>query len=934
MSTTGQHTVEIDLKAKDSATSTIRGVVSGIQSQLGYLMGPITAMTGAVGLGALVKKGVEFNKTMEDSKGGIAGVLLMTREYVDATGKVVTGQKAMDAAFAESSVIQEKLKEDALGTAASYTELVQAFQSSVGPATKAGIKDLDDVREITVMATQAMAALGIPTAQAAQELRGLFAGDMGPDNRLNQVLGVTKADLNAVAGDADAVTKLFKDRLAPAASVAASRTETLTVRMSNLGDTIDQAMGGATTGIFSEISDLVAEVTKGVEANKGIFEDLGETVRVAFGVVKDIFSDVFGTANDTLKSHGLTWRDFLFMASTLFVGFVESVGSGVKFIVQYLTAPIETIRGLWKTLIGGLASLLGEFLRGIADTPVIGKLFAGAAESLDRFVVSLTTGDEAFDRFQKKAERNWGEGAFAAARKMMEDYGKETKKTTDELDTLGTRVNTTGAGAAAAAIHFGQVWATESAKASAALEKFLGEFAGFTGDTVGEATAKIEKEYQGLVGQLGQLMFQAKVPFEKGLAMLEDLASAKGEQIVAAVFNGEAAVEEFIGVLERKRGVWQKAIEDIFRGSPDDTKEGAKAGLFGVFAALPSAAESAATAVQEIWGSMARTFDDVFFSALTGKLDSLKDVFKSLWESILQTASRYFSDLLQRWLATQMQMGQPAPGSYPGVGAAGSAGKSGWGSAGAYLGAGVAGFGIGGMIGQGGAGNQWGGALGAVGGLALGSTATAVGLGVSAGMTGAMAGSVVPIIGTIVGAIIGAIIGGIFNKNTEKKFSVYTARLVDVAANDQIGRSIQNSRDNIIGMMGDLAALTGGSVKDATDQTRKVINDWLKGRRYEVHAGSQEDIDKDFERLLGEVVPSEMLKQLFGFSIKPYEPTTELPGIRGVGNFHMGNIDEGKEGPLFKMLETLGFARDRIVEIGQQIDARPAEEFIQWLNRL
>jgi hypothetical protein len=48
----------------------------------------------------------------------------------------------------------------------------------------------------------------------------------------------------------------------------------------------------------------------------------------------------------------------------------------------------------------------------------------------------------------------------------------------------------------------------------------------------------------------------------------------------------------------------------------------------------------------------------------------------------------------------------------------------------------------------------------------------------------------------------------------------------------------------------------------------------------------------------------------------------------------MGNIDEGKEGPLFKMLETLGFARDRIVEIGQQIDARPAEEFIQWLNRL
>lgn len=396
-------------------------------------------------------------------------------------------------------------------------------------------------------------------------------------------------------------------------------------------------------------------------------------------------------------------------------------------------------------------------------------------------------------------------------------------------------------------------------------------------------------------------------------AELKKLPDTVKTYFTAAQKESKTTIETWRGKLE-KEAAW---LLNIFVGE-DSVGAGIKAGWLSVTAALPTAAESAANAVQDVWAGMARAFDDTFFSVLTGKLDSLKDVFKNLWESILQTASRYFSDLLQRWLATQMQMGQPAPGSYPGVGAAGSAGKSGWGSAGAYLGAGVAGFGIGSMVGAGGIGNQIGGAVGGVGGAYLGAK------------LGTMGGP----IGMLVGAILGAVIGGIFNKNTEKKFSVYTARLVDVAANDQIGRSIQNSRDNIIGMMGDLAALTGGSVKDATDQTRKVINDWLKGRRYEVHAGSQEDIDKDFERLLGEVVPSEMLKQLFGFSIKPYDPTTELPGIRGVGNFHMGNIDEGKEGPLFKMLETLGFARDRIVEIGQQIDARPAEEFIAWLNRL
>ncbi|MCL4807676.1 MAG: hypothetical protein KJ062_07760, partial [Thermoanaerobaculia bacterium] len=109
----------------------VSGVLRGLIGELGTL----AAIGGAgFGLSALVRQGFEFNKTMEDSKGGIAGVLLMTREYVDAAGKVVGGQEAMNAAFSEASIIQEKLKKDALGTAASYTELVGAFQTALAPA--------------------------------------------------------------------------------------------------------------------------------------------------------------------------------------------------------------------------------------------------------------------------------------------------------------------------------------------------------------------------------------------------------------------------------------------------------------------------------------------------------------------------------------------------------------------------------------------------------------------------------------------------------------------------------------------------------------------------------------------------------------------------------------------------------------------------------
>ena len=39
------------------------------------------------------------------------------------------------------------------------------------------------------------------------------------------------------------------------------QTGALTVRLSNLGDIVDQTMGEATSGIFKEISELIAEVT-------------------------------------------------------------------------------------------------------------------------------------------------------------------------------------------------------------------------------------------------------------------------------------------------------------------------------------------------------------------------------------------------------------------------------------------------------------------------------------------------------------------------------------------------------------------------------------------------------------------------------------------------------------------------------------------------
>jgi len=942
------NTVELTLLARDQASQVIRGVMGQLQGMMGQLT-MLAGLGGAgMGLGALIKQGIDFNKTMEDSKGGIAGVLLMTRQYVDATGKVVAGQGAMNAAFAEASTIQEKLKKDALGTAASYTELVGAFQTALAPAAAAGVTNLDDVREITVMATQAMAALNIPTAQAAQELRGLFAGDTNPDNRLNQILRVLPEDLAKVRGNAEAAAKMFKERLGPAASAAAMQTGTLTVRLSNLGDILDQTMGEATAGLFKDISELIAEVSAGVGDSAGVFGDLGDTVREAMAVVKETVEDVFGTATKSVTDAGFTWRDVFFGLSVLFVGFVESVGSGMKYITQFLTAPIETIRGLWKSLVGGLAALLGEFLSTLADTPVIGKLFKGASESVDRFVVSLTTGDAAFDRFQKKAEANWGDGAFSHARKMMEEYGKEAEKTTATLGGLGSQAKKTGAEIGAGVID---------------LKKFLA------------ATKEQGRSYASIV----------QTDLEKTLAYFR---------------TGEAAVEEFIGVLERKRGAWQRAIDDIFRFTPDDASAGVKAGMYGVFAALPSAAESAANAVQGVWQGMARAFDDSFYSVLTGRLDSLKDVFKNLWESILQTFSRYMSDLLQRWIATQMKMGQSGQlKALPGAttyGADGttttytSGGLPQGGYTGAATGAGI-GLGVGSLVGQLGNGkyNQTGGMIGgALGGAIGGGSAT----------LGAALGGWAGPIGAIVGALIGTLIGALVSPNTMQHVRGSLGAMMskkEWIPDEWVRPLLSGGGPRVEGqpwsppVYGDPEFIkghwdygqqartelevTGKAILDtqsatfadlfrlgAEEQSRDLLATYraslkasLTGATFDINAGSSATIQQATEYFTTKLLPRIGLSAAFGQV--GYLPTgnQDLPG--GVGNISYrtpgmnadGTWTEKKlfseDSPLFKMMvgikdasgayaDGLGFTVEKFAELAARISTDDPEKLLAYIT--
>ncbi len=497
-------------------------------------------------------------------------------------------------------------------------------------------------------------------------------------------------------------------------------------------------------------------------------------------------------------------------------------------------------------------------------------------------------------------------------------------------------------------------------------------------------------------------------------ALVGAMANPKGDgaigQIVAtirAIGTAEAAETEKLTRenhlrLATVQGDWRAMAEDIKRrvslgllNARDALKEtgdamvrfgktygeGAMGAIYGIMATIPTAAESAASAVNGVWSAMTRSFDDLFFNVLSGRLDSLKDVFKNLWQSILQTASRFMSDLLQRWIRTQIDMGNASGSGTPGVtstdqwgrimGAPGSGSKSGgwWGKALGYVGAAGTGFGLGSGIGSGGAGNQWGGALGAVGGLALGSTAGVIsGVGSALGL-GAAAGSVVPIIGTIIGALIGAIIGGVFNKNTERSMSGSLGAMAGATRWDFVQpwtkrngeerpgywtgtveaptTAFERSGQSILqGQAAGFADIFRVGAKDQASSLiasyQKALKEALSGANFKISAGSEEDIQKDADFLLKSLLPRIGLSAAFGQ--KGYLPAGQRDrqgGIPGI-NYGMPGMDElgfwaekklfDAEAPIPKMLAGLGFTAAKIGEIAGRISTDDPEKLLAYLQ--
>ncbi len=160
-----------------SAASSTESEIRKLGQSLKNTAQNVLALVGAYKtIGAMkdfVRRGVEFNSSIESSRIGIASLITSMVNLEDAQGRTLEGAEKYAAAQGLAADMMKEIQRLGLETTATTQELVEGVQSVMGPAVQAGLK-LNEIPAFAVAAAQAMQTMGIPLNQMRTEIEALL----------------------------------------------------------------------------------------------------------------------------------------------------------------------------------------------------------------------------------------------------------------------------------------------------------------------------------------------------------------------------------------------------------------------------------------------------------------------------------------------------------------------------------------------------------------------------------------------------------------------------------------------------------------------------------------------------------------------------------------------------------------------------------------
>lgn len=171
---------------------------------LSLVVTAVRAVTDAVT--SLPKSGFDFTRQLEVAQLGMSGVL---GSMTAINGKQTSWNQGL--AIAQDMI--GKLNDDALRTAATSQELVGVYQALLAPGLAAGM-NMDQIRQLTVVGTNAVKSIGLSGYQVVQELRDLVSGGITTaGSQLATALGLRDEDIAKAKASSEGLFNFLMKKL-------------------------------------------------------------------------------------------------------------------------------------------------------------------------------------------------------------------------------------------------------------------------------------------------------------------------------------------------------------------------------------------------------------------------------------------------------------------------------------------------------------------------------------------------------------------------------------------------------------------------------------------------------------------------------------------------------------------------------------------------
>lgn len=316
-----------------------------------------------------VTDAVQFNAEIEDVANGIKGTILSLGQVRDATGRTVEGAERFALAQGEANRQVSLLRQETERTSVTFQDLAKTFQEAVGPGLAVGL-NLDQVRELSILFSNAADDIGLAQEQVADSIRAI-SSETGRATPLLRSLGITREQL-ADARAAGTLFEFLSAKLAAFKDQGQGIGQTLADSFVRLKSTIQGVLGAAGLSLFQDVKRVVLDVRNALTVKTGdTFLPRPEVVaivaaglsgvRAALQTIRELFSSI---SLDALLRSVQGVGDIIRLVTDLSAVLVRGLVQGFSVI----TASVGQVASVLTSLSTGFRQLTGLNLGSVTSS--------------------------------------------------------------------------------------------------------------------------------------------------------------------------------------------------------------------------------------------------------------------------------------------------------------------------------------------------------------------------------------------------------------------------------------------------------------------------------------------------------------------------------------------------------------------------------------